>query len=433
MVRHSSFGWNFSRLLLSLGCLFISLSTYANAAPSKIPNRIFNLQSYGAKPDGITDDTNAFRDAMEACEQAGGGTIEVPNGRYLTGPIDLKSHINLRLSSGAIILFTDRKEAYALTNGGYHPLLLARNGSDIAITGKGTLNGQGAPWWKAFLEAKKRGESMRRPQMVVFDHCKHILVQGVTLVNSPNIHLNPEYCVDVRIDGVTIHAPSNSPNTDGIDPTHCRNVTITKCTIDTGDDCIAIGSGMDHSRKPFGPCKNILVSDCIFLHGHGMSIGSFTESGVRDVMVENCVFNGTENGIRLKSERGRGGLVENLTYRNITMKNVGVAINILSYYPHPPKFSHPDAPQPVTATTPVWRDITVRNLHATDCKRAGMISGLPEKPVSHLELKHVFISAEKGLRISYARHIRFIDTTIQTSTKTMAIHKEDVRDFKQLK
>ena len=433
MFRPSSFAWNYKRTMLPLVCLFFSLSCFSNAAPLQIPNRLFNIQSYGAKPDGKTDDTDAFRNAMQACEKAGGGTIEVPNGRYLTGPLDLQSHTNLHLSSGAMILFTYRKEAYALANGGYHPLLLARNISDIAITGKGTMDGEGAPWWKAFLEAKKKGVPMRRPSMVVFDHCKHILVQGVTLLNSPNIHLNPEYCTDVRIEGVTIRSPMNSPNTDGIDPTHCRNVTITRCTIDTGDDCIAIGSGMDHSRKPFGPCKHIHVSDCVFLHGHGMSIGSFTESGVRDVMVENCVFNGTDNGIRLKSERGRGGLVENLTYRNITMKNVRKVIDIESYYPHSPKFGQLEAPQPVSASTPVWRDITIRNLRAIDCLDAGIIVGLPEAPVSHIELKHVFISAEKGLRISYASHIRFIDTTIRNSFKTKAIYKEDVRDFKQLK
>ncbi len=431
MIRHSSFGWNFSCMLLPLGCLFFSLSTFANAAPLKIPNRIFNIQSYGAKPDGKTDDTDAFRNAMQACEKAGGGTIEVPNGRYLTGPIDLQSHTNLHLSSGATILFTDREEAYPLPNGGYHPLLLARNGSAIAITGKGTMDGQGAPWWKAFLEAKKRGEIMRRPSMVVFDHCNHILVQGVTLLNSPNIHLNPEYCTDLRVDGVIIRAPMNSPNTDGIDPTHCKDVSITRCTIDTGDDCIAIGSGMDHSRKPFGPCKHIRISDCVFLHGHGLSIGSFTESGVRNVVVENCIFDGTDNGIRLKSERGRGGVVENLTYRNITMKNVKRVIDIMSYYPHSPKFGQLDPPQPVTASTPVWRDITIRNLHATNCQEVGIIVGLPEEPVAGLVLRHVFISAKKGLRISYAKHIRLIDTTILTAPNTKPIRMEAVTNFKQ--
>jgi hypothetical protein len=225
-------------------------------------------------------------------------------------------------------------------------------------------------------------------------------------------HLVPTRCEDVAIDGITIRAPSDSPNTDGIDPSVSRRVLITHCTIDTGDDCIAVKAGAVGS----GPDEDILVTDCTFLHGHGCSIGSDTNAGVRNMTVQRCTFNGTEAGVRLKSRRGRGGLVENITYADLTMTNVGQAIVVSSYYYGLPKPFEHDQAQAVGPSTPIWRNIVVRNITATaGTKDAGLIIGLPEMPARDIVLDNVSIQAPKGLRIAYTDGISLRNVSVSSA------------------
>ena len=216
------------------------------------------------------------------------------------------------------------------------------------------------------------------------------------------------------ISNVTVLAPPHAANTDAIDPSICRNVLITKCRIDVGDDNVAIKSGHKVEGRKFA-CENITVTDCVFLHGHGMSIGSETAGGVRNVTVRNCTFENTENGIRIKSQRGRGGVVENISYSDITMKNVNPAITLTCFYAYnsagdskqqsTPK---PDVAQPVTDKTPIYRNIHINNLKATCQKSAGMILGLPESQISDVVLENVTITAATtGLAIQNAKGIQF--------------------------
>ena len=249
---------------------------------------------------------------------------------------------------------------------------------------------------------------MPRPKLVVFTGCKNVRVQDITLANSPTFHLVPANCEDVIIEGLTITAPEHAANTDAIDPSASRRVRISKCLIDVGDDNVAIKSNRAVSGREFA-CEDITVTDCVFRHGHGMSIGSETSGGVRNVFVRNCSFTDTENGIRIKSPRGRGGRVENVVCENITMTNVDPAITITCYYPKIPK---EDAAQPMTPQTPSFRQLRIKNLTATCPRQAGVIIGLPESPVSDVVLENVHISAATGLTIRNAKGVRLENTHV---------------------
>lgn len=405
------------RFTFPLSLIFASLlcppSLPAAPAPSlpQIPARTFRIQS-----DGATLETAAFQKAIADCAQAGGGVIDVPAGRYRTGPLTLGGRTELRLEAGATLLFEQDPDAYQTLPKPFRAFLTF-SGDDVALTGAGTIDGQGAPWWERFRHSRATPGTaeFQRPRLVVFNNGRRVLVRGVTLANSPSFHLVPSRCEDVTIENVTITAPADSPNTDGMDPSLCRNVRIAGCRIDVGDDNIAVKSGQDDPAHPLGPSQNLDIRDCTFLHGHGLSIGSETNSGVRGMTVERCTFDGTVSGIRLKSSRGRGGTVENLTYSDITMKNVRTAIDISSYYPHPPKPGVADPTTKVAADTPCWRNIQIRSVTATGSHDAGLMVGLPEMPLSNITLENVRLSAEHGMRIDNARNIRLLNTRITTS------------------
>jgi polygalacturonase len=395
---------------------------FVPAQPS-IPERRFSLADFGAVGDGHTLATAALQRAIAAVAEAGGGTLTVPAGTYLTGPLDLCSRINLHLDAGATLLFLPEFAAYREADGHYRPLLLATNCDDVTVSGSGTLNGHGDAWWpeahRFAAEAKARHERSNtspRPRLLVFQHCHRVRVEGITITMAPVFNLVPIACEDVTIDGVTIFNPVDAPNTDGIDPSVSRRVLITRCRIDTGDDCIAVKAG----GRDGGLTEDILITDCAFFHGHGCSIGSETYSGLRRLTVRHCTFDGTEIGIRLKSDRTRGGLVEDVTYSDLTMKNVGEAIVISSYYQGSTTdvgTSGPsDQAEPVTATTPHWRGIHIVNVVATACtKDAGMILGLPEMAVDHVRLDHVRIAAPRGLRLAHVQDIVLQGVTVEAA------------------
>ncbi len=401
-----------SSALIGLSWSFLSFAAppVALAAIDQptIPAKSFSIAAYGALGDGAADNAVAIGKTVAAAEEAGGGTVEVPAGRYLTSPFALASNIDLKLDSGATLLIEDNLSTYPMQLGAYVNCITATDCHDIAITGSGTIDGQGAAWWPHYK--KGMPAAPHRPFLVVLTNCTRVLVDGVTLTNSPNFHLVPIQCTDVTIRNVTISAPSDSPNTDGIDPSGW-NYLITGCKIDVGDDNIAIKpSKIDPSGKP--SCENFTIDNCTFLNGHGMSIGGQTPGGLDGMTVTNCTFDGTTSGIRMKAGRGFGGLVQNVSYSNLTMSNVRNEILITSYYPTIPKDPSSDPAQPVGSLTPIWRHIQISNVKATGGNVACTILGLPEMPVSGVTFNNVQLSAKSAGTVVNAENIQFNDSSI---------------------
>ena len=385
--------------------------------------RVYNVLDYGAKPDGVALDTAAIQKALDDCGTSGGGTVEFPPGIYLSRPLELlHSATVLKLDAGATLLAVTNQSDFMKAPGNwlkargsdFVPFIGGRNLTNIMFTGGGVIDGSGYVWWGEAEKARQKvpGYTLPRPNLVVLQRCKNVLMENITLENSPKYHFVPDECEGVVVSNVTILAPEHAANTDGIDPSDCTDVLITQCHIDTGDDNVAIKAGHKVPGREFA-CENITVSDCTFLHGHGMSIGSETFGGVRNVIVTNCVFDGTENGIRIKSQRGKGGLVENIIYTDIRMTNVDPAVTFTSYYmansakdPVQKTVPQSDGAQPIIEGTPVFQDIYIRNLTATCQRGAGMIVGLPESAISNVVFENVNISAVRGMKVENAKGIQ---------------------------
>ncbi|MGA2787903.1 MAG: glycoside hydrolase family 28 protein [Verrucomicrobiota bacterium] len=387
------------------------------------------MHQFGAKGDGKTLDTAAIQAALDACGKAGGGTVHFTAGTYLSQPITVHTKTTVFLEAGATLLASPTQSVFfkgggnwlaAKSSDNFVPFISGKNLTDITITGQGTIDGNGANWWgpaREFRTKNPSGPALPRPDLVVFDHCTNVHLTGVKLINSPRAHLMLTDCEAVVIEGVTVRSPASAPNTEGIGPDNCRNVTIARCTIDTGDDNIAITSGKKVAGREFGS-ENITVTNCVFLHGHGMSIGSTTIGGLHHVVVKNCRFEDTDNGLRIKSGRDRGGLVEDISYSDITMKNVHPAISIVAYYQYSTndKFLKHDPAQPVTETTPIFRNIHISQVTATCTQDAGLIIGLPESVVSNVVLENVHFTAETGLTIANAKGVQFKNSSISVET-----------------
>jgi polygalacturonase len=386
-----------------LGTFFLAaLAICGNLAHAA---RVCDVTAYGAKGDGVTKDTHAIQSAIDACAVKGGGTVRLASGTFLTGPIVIKSHITLEVDAGATLLGSQDKADYPevqeLRERALQPLLSATNAEHIVIRGGGTIDGNGKPWWDA-VYAHRAGSNFvaaMRPRLILFDHCKHVLIENMTIQNSASWQVVPYYSDDVVIRNGKILAPARSPNTDGIDPFSSSHVTISNMTIDTGDDNIAIKSGQPNSPGPDSPSTDITITDCTFLHGHGMSMGSEIAGGVQRVRARRIHFKDTASGVRIKSNRDRGGDIGNFDFRDLTMENVGTPILITEYYPRIPQH---DTAQPVTRLTPRFHDIHISNLKATGANQAGTIVGLPESPITTVKLDHVVIAAQKGMTISDA-------------------------------
>ncbi|MDO5424201.1 MAG: glycoside hydrolase family 28 protein [Eubacteriales bacterium] len=346
--------------------------------------------------------TESFRRAIAELEKQGGGTLCVPPGTYATCSIRLKSHICLHLEQGAQLRFLDDREAYEIVDTEfegipgkmYMPCIYAFEEEDVAVTGTGTIDGQGARWWKDRQELP-----FARPYLICFERCSHVLLEGVRLKNSPSWTVHPLYCDDVRICGVTIQNPADSPNTDGIDPDGSRNIRISDCLIDVGDDCIAIKAGTEDTTNPL-PCENISITNCTMVHGHGgIVIGSEMSGGVRNVTVSNCVFQDTDRGIRLKTRRRRGGVVERLLFQNIIMDRVMCPFIFNMYYNCGKNGDEPyvwaKCPYPADETTPRIRDIRIQNVLVHDAQAAaGFFFGLPEASIERVTISNATISMD---------------------------------------
>ncbi len=392
-----------------------------------IPHRSFNVIKFGADPAGTTPATASVRRAINACHRAGGGIIYFPKGKFLCGPMLLPNHTELHLAKGALLKMLPLSQ-YPCVHGRYQDFIRASNQHDIAITGRGTITGQGARWWTLYRRRPNGSvpHLPHRPQMIAMNDVVRLLIQGVRLQNPANTHISLQNaCRDVTIENVVIHTPRQSPNTDGMDISG-HDILISHCRISDGDDCIAIGGGGRDLPNQF-ESQDIVIRHCAFGYGHGMSIGSFTRGGIRDVWVVDCTFDHTTAGIRLKSSSGRGGLVENLVYQNIRMRYARWPIFISSYYPHAPQRSWRMAPVPYTRTTPIWRNIRIINLTSTHSPVAGRIIGLPGLPVQNVLLRNVHIFARTGMLIADAKAIRFEKSKIHVKNgPALIIHAAHV-------
>ncbi|WP_069658774.1 glycoside hydrolase family 28 protein [Arcticibacter eurypsychrophilus] len=429
-------------LVLMAACLYV---TSASA------QSYYNVTKYGAKNDSSKLATDAIKQAIAAASKAGGGTVYFPAGKYLTGPIHLKSNITLFIDAGAELHFSDNFDHYLpmvksrwegtdVMN--FSPLFYADGAENIAIKGSGLIDGHGKKWWaysevhvKKIPTSKWQEEFKRlnadvlapdlpgwiergflRPPFIQFMNCKNVLIEGIRIQNSPFWTINPQYCDNVTITKVTIDNPP-SPNTDGINPESCRNVHISDCHISVGDDCITIKSGKDRSgRKANVPAENHTITNCTMLSGHGgVVIGSEMSGGVKKIVISNCIFDGTDRGIRIKTARGRGGVVEDIRVDNIIMKNIrDQAIVLDMQYANTPA-------EPVTERTPAFRNIHFSNITA-EGNQAGYLNGLDEMPIDNISFNDINMDMKTGFVVKMATNIEFhnvrVNTTIGPVIKT---------------
>jgi polygalacturonase len=379
----------------------------------RFPSREFDLRRYGARDDGSGDSSAAFRSAIQACADAGGGRVTVPAGRFLTGPIVLRSNVELHVAQGATILFSrdanqylplvlTRYEGVELMN--YSPFIYALDQSNIAITGSGTLDGQADEehWWswrnRAVAPAGSRARLMSmaernvpvaervfgagsdmRPVFIQPYRCRGVLIDGVTIVNSPMWEVNPVLCTNVTVRNVTIR--SHGPNNDGCDPESCSDVLIEGCTFDTGDDCIALKSGRNNDgRRLHAPIENVVIRDCQMRDGHGgVVIGSEISGGARYIFAERCHMDSPrlDRVLRFKSNAERGGVIEHVAMRNVTVGEVAEAIVAADFY-----YEEGDH----GGFTPVLRDVDVRNITSRKSKYVFFLKGYERSPVSDVRV-----------------------------------------------
>ncbi len=417
----------------------------------------YNVLKFGAKNDSSALATKAIAAAINAAVKKGGGTIFFPAGKYLTGPIHLKSNITIFIDAGAELHFSDNFDHYLpmvqsrwegtdVMN--FSPFFYAYKAENIAITGRGLINGHGKKWWdfsegyneknprsKWQLEFDRLNKDVLRPDLpgwvergflrtpfIQPMYCKNVLIEGITIINSPFWTVNPEFCENVTITKVTINNPK-SPNTDGINPESCRYVHISDCHISVGDDCITIKSGKDRSgRKAATPAENYTIINCTMLSGHGgVVIGSEMSGDVRKITISNCVFDGTDRGIRIKSARGRGGIVEEIRVDNIIMKNIkDQAIVMDMQYAK-------TQPEPVSERTPRFRNIHFSNITA-QTKQAVFLNGLAEMPIEDVSFNDIQFDAETGIIIKEAKNIELHQVRV-TTKQGNAINVENVENL----
>ena len=418
------------------------LALFAGIVRAGIPTPLINTSyvivvtnsPYNAVGDGVTTNTAAIQSAINAAFLGGvtngmrGGVVEIPapiqGGTYLCGPLVMSNYVDLQIDQGAtlqMLPFGSYPNAYPAANSP-GPFIGATNNQDIEISGFGTIDGQGSPWWTYY----NTNNSLVRPYTMFQPMgCSTVLVCNVTFQNPPNTHLNisasssSHPSVNVLVTNLTIKTPDGTPNTDGID-LDGANVEIVNSSISDGDDHIAIGGTTAFMH-------DILVTNCWFGTGHGMSIGSFTEAGVSNLLVINCGWNGSENGIRNKSERGRGGLVQQLNYINLSMTNVQWPILMYSYYQYgvgtleqaTPYMAATDSFQTVNSTTPIFRTIVVSNLTATTTsgRPPVMLWGLPEMSISNVALYNVNIKGgAQTCQFYYTTNLQIINSSISVSS-----------------
>ena len=440
------------------------------------PDYQVDIRDFGAKADGETLNTEAINNAIKAVSEKGGGKVVIPEGLWLTGPVVLQNNVNLHVEKNALVLFSGDADLYPLVRTSFEGLdmlrcqspISAMNAENIAITGYGVLDGSGDSWrpvkrnkmtdgqWKSLLKSggvvdesgkvwypnegalkasiltgskEKREisdsewEGMKRwlrPVLLSIVKSKRVLLEGVTFRNSPSWCLHPLSCEDLTLNGVKVFNPWYSQNGDALDVESCKNVVVTNSLFDAGDDAICIKSGKDADGRRRGePCENVLVKINTVLHGHGgFVVGSEMSGGVRNVYVADCTFIGTDVGLRFKSTRGRGGVVENVYVDNINMINIpGDALIADLYYAVK---DAPGAPVPaVTEETPSFKNIHISNISCKGAGRAMFLNGLPEMPIENFSVRNMRITdAQKGAFINKVAGVTLENIEIETADNT---------------
>lgn len=435
-----------------------------------------SIVKFGAIPDGYTLNTKSINDAITAVSKKGGGVVFVPAGLWLTGPVVIKSNVNLHLAQGATLLFTADKSQYPLVAANWEGLPQMRNQSpvsatdavNIAITGKGIIDGNGDPWravksdkltasqWKklvasggvlsedkktwypseSFMKGSKMPsnpgmitpdrdaayyESIKdflRPNMVLFTKCKNVLLEGVIFQNSPAWCLHPLMCENLTVKNIFVKNPWYAQNGDGIDVESCKNVLIENSVFDVGDDALCMKSGRDvEGRKRGMPTENVIIRGCTVYASHGgFVIGSEMSGGARNIYVSNCTFIGSDIGLRFKTTRGRGGVVENIFIKDIYMKDIPAeAILFDMYYmakdPVALVGEKRELPKvefkAVDETTPSFRNFHISNVYCNGAEKGIFLRGVPEMHVKNIVLENMVLQADKGIDVQEASNITF--------------------------
>lgn len=361
-------------------------------------------------------DTRALQERIDAAARQGGGTVRLAAGRYVSGSIELRSDVTLELEAGAVLAGSEDPADYPLVESrweGTHqvthaPLIGGSGLRNVAVTGRGTVDGQGAGWWKGH---RSKTLTHPRPRLISIAESSNVLIEGITAVNSPAWTIHPVRCENVTVDKVTIRNPADSPNTDGINPDSCRYVHISNCHIDVGDDCIVIKSGRENDAVDRrAPCENITITNCTMAHGHGgVVIGSEMSGDVRNVVISNCVFIGTDIGLRFKTRRGRGGVIEDVRATNIVMRDVQVPFTMNLFYNVFAKGSEYVAdkrPRAIDAGTPRLRRVQFAQITAGDAHyAAAFLYGLPEMPIEDVMFRDVSIAMSEDARSGVPEHL----------------------------
>ena len=486
------------RSKIALACILISSAGMALAQQKvslpviqqvKIKNDTTSIITFGAKGDGVALNTESINKTIASVSQKGGGVVLIPSGLWLTGPIELKSNVNLHLKRDAILQFTDDFDQYKLVQGNWEGRPAWRNQSpisgtdleNIAITGTGIIDGNGGAWrmvkkdkltesqWKTlvasggivredgkmwFPSAKTvKGSNTKnagviepgktakdyedikdflRPNLLVLTNCKKILLEGVTFQNSPAWNLHPLLCEDLTLRNLQVKNPWYAQNGDGVDVESCKNVLIEGSTFDVGDDGICIKSGRDEAGRKRGvPTENVIVRNNVVYHAHGgFVIGSEMSGGAKNIWVYDCSFIGTDIGLRFKTTRGRGGIVENIYVNNINMIDIpGEAILFDMYYAAvdpivlagEKREAITSVVVPVTEETPQFRNFYIKDVVANGAEKAIFFRGLPEMNIKDIHLENVTIQSKKGIEIIEATGISLKNVTVITDNSNPVV------------
>ena len=450
-----------------------------------------NIIQYGAKPDGQTLNTKCINDAILACSKKGGGVVLVPAGVWLTGPVSLQNNVNLHVSRSAILFFTDDFDQYPLVKGNYEGKPQMRNqspvsGSDlhnIAITGQGVIDGNGDAWrmvkrdaltepeWKEKVasggllsedgrtwypsEKTKKAHAIKEPGLITVDktaefydgvkdflrptlvnltNCKKVLIEGITFQNSPAWGLHLLMSEDLTLKNVTVKNPDYAQNGDGLDLESCKNVLIDGCTFDVGDDGICIKSGKDEEGRKRGmPTENVVIRNSFVYKGHGgFVIGSEMSGGARNIFISDCSFMGTDKGLRFKTARGRGGVVENIYIKNIFMKDiVDEAIYFdMYYFTKPPAKGEQVAAPKVSVETPQFQNFYISNVVCNGAKKGIFVRGLPEMSIKNISISDVHLKTQKAIEIIEAENIDLKNIKAISSETKPVVYVESSRNIK---
>ena len=439
-----------------------------------IPNNTVNIKDFGAVNGGYVLNTKAFADAIEAVSKKGGGKVIIPAGIWLTGPLILKSNLELHAETGALIKFSTNKDLYPIIETSFEGLntwrcispIYGKNLENVALTGNGVWDGSGEVWrqvkknkltedqWKKFVASggvlnnkkdnwypseqylkgsKDADQNVRldlktkeefqdihdflRPVMVSIQNSKRVLLDGPVFQNSPAWNIHPLMVEDLIVRNVTVRNPWYSQNGDGLDVESCKNVLVENSSFDVGDDAICIKSGKDKDGRDRGvPCENIIVRNNIVYHGHGgVTVGSEMSGGVKNLHVSNCTFMGTDVGLRFKSNRGRGGIVENIFISDIYMTNIpSQAISFDLYYGGKSIAEtlaeggnkKKKKKVPVSDQTPQFKNISIKNITIAGAYQAVFLQGLPEMNLENIEISNLTATAENGFSIIDANGIK---------------------------